>query len=113
MTSSFFRTGEVHALVVAKRLAVMDIEEVARHRALRAQQAGAHEVSQARKAESMAAITFDIGAVSTKKLINGCFPLGSKERSGISHSGVWGSLGMQVEVVRIEPGIGLDGSDIG
>lgn len=56
VTGGVFRTREVDALVIAKRLAVMDVKEVARHRALHAQRAGAHEVSQARKAEGMAAI---------------------------------------------------------
>lgn len=71
VTRGFLGTREVYAFVVPKRLAVMDIEEVARHTALHAQQAGAHEVSQARKAVGIAAMHCIIAAVPTKCLTNG------------------------------------------
>lgn len=72
MTGRVLRSREVHALFVAERLAVVDVEEVARHRALHVQQAGAREVSQARKAGGMAAMRYVICAYPTKNLTNGC-----------------------------------------
>ncbi|KQP89387.1 hypothetical protein [Methylobacterium sp. Leaf117] len=68
MTSSFFRASEVNALVVAKRPPVMDVEKIARHTDLYAQQAGAHGVSQARKAGGMAAMRYIIGVKFAKNI---------------------------------------------
>ncbi|KQP86009.1 hypothetical protein ASF57_24115 [Methylobacterium sp. Leaf117] len=50
VTSRFFVTRKVCSLLIAVGMTVMDIEEITRHRALRAFRAGAHRVSQARKA---------------------------------------------------------------